>query len=629
MTQESQQPLPSPKGVALAIMQASQREDSTVQEIARLVQSDPALMGRLLAHANSAATGLRPCVSVQDAVNRIGLRSTRTLALSFSLIDQYGQGNCIGFDYAGFWSQSLLMAVAMTQLGSPLKLGSADDLFSCGLLARVGCLALATAYPVQYAGILEHRDSTSALLARERSVLLTDHLQMSARLQAQWGIPATLIEPIEFMEDSSASTATHSSRGWRLQQLMHLSWRLSNFLLNKCPDASSELSELILLVGKLGLTAQTFNDCVDSITQRWQSMAQQLKVQSVSIAPFAQLAQARVRPDHDSNSAWLRVLIVEDDDIICQMLQTWLQDECHYTVRIASNGREALTIAADFNPHVILTDWMMPVMSGLELCKTLRASEWGHNIYVLMLTSRDSESELVKAFDNGVDDYLTKPVNMRTLSARLKSAWRFVRLRDAWERDHERLTRAAQELALTNRRLQHAALSDPLTDLFNRRAGLAALTQAWAATMRHERPLCVISLDIDYFKAINDRYGHATGDLVLQSVSQSLRSTARREDTVCRWGGEEFLLICPNLEQGDAAMAAERLRSSIADRTIQVDGKSLRVTASIGVANWQDGIANPDQLIAQADEALYAAKAAGRNRVVTAPCDAPVPDVAE
>ncbi len=618
MTQKSQQPLPSPKGVALAIMQACQREEVTVQEIARLVQSDPALMGRLLEHANAAATGLRPCVCVQDAINRIGLQSTRTLALSFSLIDQYGQGNCIGFDYSGFWSQSLLMAVAIKQLGTLLKLGSADELFTCGLLARVGCLALATAYPVEYAAILAQGGAAPALLAHERSVLLTDHLKMSAQLQAQWGIPATLIDPIEFIEDPSASTATHSSRGWILLQLMHLVWRLSNFLLDKCLDTSHELSELILLVGKLGLTAETFNDCVDNITQRWQTMAQQLKVQSIAIAPFAQLAQARVRPDHDVNSAWLRVLIVEDDDIICHMLQTWLQDECHYTVQTASNGREAMTIAADFNPHVILTDWMMPVMSGLELCKTLRASEWSHNIYVLMLTSKDSDSELIRAFDNGVDDYLTKPVNMRILSARLKSAWRFVRLRDAWERDHECLTRAAQELALTNRRLQHAALIDPLTELYNRRAGNAALTQAWAATLRHERPLCVISLDIDNFKAINDRYGHATGDLVLQSFSQCLRSAARREDIVCRWGGEEFLLICPNLEQGDAAMAAERLRSCIADHTIKVEGKALRVTASIGVANWQDGIANPDQLIAQADKALYAAKALGRNRVVTA-----------
>jgi diguanylate cyclase (GGDEF)-like protein len=550
-------------------MQASQREEVTVQEIARLVQSDPALMGRLLAQANAAATGLRPCVSVQDAVNRLGLQSTRTLALSFSLIDQYGQGNCIGFDYAGFWSQSLLMAVAMKQLGAPLKLGSADELFSCGLLARVGCLALATAYPVEYAAILAQGGTAPALLAREHSVLLTNHLQMSAQLQAQWGIPATLMEPIECMEDPSASTAAHSSRGWSLQQLMHLAWRLSNFLLDKCLDPSHELSELILLVGKLGLTAETFNDCVDSITQRWRALAQQLKVQSVAIAPFAQLAQARVRPDHDANTTWLRVLIVEDDDIICRMLQTWLQDQCHYTVQTASNGREALTLAADFNPHVILTDWMMPVMNGLELCKTLRASEWGHNIYVLMLTSKDSESELVKAFDHGVDDYLTKPVHMRTLSARLKSAWRFVRLRDAWERDHE-------------------------------------------------RPLCVISLDIDHFKSINDRFGHASGDLVLQSVSQSLRSAARREDTVCRWGGEEFLLICPNLEQHDAAMAAERLRSSIADHTIQVEGKVLQVTASIGVAHWHDSVPDPDHLIAQADRALYAAKAAGRNRVVTA-----------
>ena len=147
LTTENKKRLPSPQGVALAIMQACQREDVSIAEVSRLVQTDPALAGRLLQLANGASMGGRPTASVQGAVGRLGLQSVRQLALSFSLIDQYGQGRCAGFDYPGFWSHSLLMAVATRELSARLRLGSADELFSCGLLARIGCLGAARGEP--------------------------------------------------------------------------------------------------------------------------------------------------------------------------------------------------------------------------------------------------------------------------------------------------------------------------------------------------------------------------------------------------------------------------------------------------------------------------------------------------
>ncbi|MCF8208758.1 MAG: diguanylate cyclase [Rhodoferax sp.] len=618
MDKENETPLPSPQGIALAIMQACQRDDVSVQEISRLVQQDPALMGRLLAHANAAQTGMRPCVSAQDAVARVGLHATRQLSLSFSLIDQYSQGRCAAFDYPGFWSHSLLMAVTLRHFGAALRLGSPDELFSYGLLARVGCLAMATAYPDEYASILAAHESESELLRHEQAVLRTDHLQLSTLLQTRWGLPAPLVQPIAHHEDPAAAHFEHGTRSWSLLQLLHLTWRLANVLLQPKVSAGQSFPDLLLLAGTLGLAEPDFYAGVDAISAEWQASAARFKLPSQPIQPFATLAQACVRPDQEPDAQWLRVLVVEDDRIICRVLETWLRDECHYTVKTAGDGRAALALAAEFNPHVILTDWLMPVMNGLELCRTLRATEWGQSIYVLMLTSMVSESELVTAFESGVDDYLTKPVNMRALSARLTAAWRFVRLREAWERDHERLTKAAQALALTNRQLQHAALSDPLTDLCNRRAGHEALTQAWSTAARYQSPLCVISIDIDHFKAVNDHWGHAAGDLVLQAVSQALRTAARREDTVCRWGGEEFLLICPNLKPNDAALAGFRLRDAIHRLRIPVSGTSLQVTISLGIAAWHAGLPNPDHLIAEADQSLYVAKNSGRNRVVLA-----------
>jgi diguanylate cyclase (GGDEF)-like protein len=234
-------------------------------------------------------------------------------------------------------------------------------------------------------------------------------------------------------------------------------------------------------------------------------------------------------------------------------------------------------------------------------------------VYVLMLTAAEQENELVVAFDAGVDDYVSKPPNLRALGARLKGAWRYVKLREAAEQDSKRLTDMAAELALTNRRLQQAALTDPLTLLANRRAGLQALSQAWSAATRHEDALTLLSFDIDHFKAINDQHGHAAGDLVLQRVAQTLRDASRKEDTVSRWGGEEFLVISPKVSLNEGVLAGERLRQAIAGLAITYEGRDIPVRVSLGVASWEKGLADQDELIAQVDRALYAAKAGGRN----------------
>lgn len=175
----------------------------------------------------------------------------------------------------------------------------------------------------------------------------------------------------------------------------------------------------------------------------------------------------------------------------------------------------------------------------------------------------------------------------------------------------------AAELALSNRRLQQAALADPLTNLSNRRAGLNVLAQAWSAAARHGHALTVISLDIDHFKSINDVHGHAAGDAVLVSIAQTLQQASRKEDTVCRWGGEEFLIISPNVQLAEASMVAERFRKLISELKIEFAGKPISVTASLGLAAWDADLTTQDQLLSQSDQAMYAAKSAGRNRVAT------------
>ncbi|MDA0236798.1 MAG: GGDEF domain-containing protein, partial [Proteobacteria bacterium] len=203
---------------------------------------------------------------------------------------------------------------------------------------------------------------------------------------------------------------------------------------------------------------------------------------------------------------------------------------------------------------------------------------------------------------------------VRTLRARLRAARHYVQLLEAWERDRAQLKQFAAELAISNRRLAHAAMTDLLTNLPNRRSGMNALAKAWAASSRFEQPLSVMMLDIDHFKRINDGHGHAVGDTVLRDVAQAIQHSARKDDSMCRMGGEEFLVICPNTDLKAAVQAAERLRRMVERLRIQAGETEIQISVSIGVATREVGMTETDALVNAADRALYRAKQAGRNR---------------
>jgi len=613
LAQELIDRLPSPQGVALAILNACAKEDVSLADVSKLVQTDPALSGRLLERANAANTGGRPVVAISQAVGRMGLSAVKQLALSFSLIDHYSRGKCAAFDYANFWSFSLLMGVAMSEFGSQQKLGSAEELFTCGLLSQVGRLALATAYPVEYSALIATGLDGQELVEREREILHIDHLFLAQEMMKRWGIPAVYVDPAYWQYDPSASKYPERSRVWDMCQTLYLSRKLAAFGLARKAEQTELVGPLTEAACMLGITAETLGGRVDSIIAAWQAWAHKLNVQANPVVNFDKIVEDNATQGQHAEAQWLRVLVVEDDVLMRNLLVGWLQDHCHHTVQMASDGEEALRIAVDFAPHVLITDWRMPRMDGLALCKALRLSAWGVNIYVMMLTSAEHDAELEAAFESGVDDFIAKPPNLRAMAARLKGAWRYVRLRESSERDAKRLTDMAAELALTNRRLQLAALTDPLTGLANRRAGLNALTQACSAAQRREQPLTLISFDIDHFKLINDRLGHAAGDAVLQMLAKSLTTASRKEDTVCRWGGEEFLLISPNVTLAEGIKAADRLRALIGGLDLLVAGTRVPVTVSLGVVTWVPGGVTQDELLSQVDQALYAAKDAGRN----------------
>jgi diguanylate cyclase (GGDEF)-like protein len=256
-------------------------------------------------------------------------------------------------------------------------------------------------------------------------------------------------------------------------------------------------------------------------------------------------------------------------------------------------------------------------MDGLALCRALRESELGKHLYILMLTANESEDDLVKAFEAGIDDYLVKPVNLKVLSARLRAGQRIVQLQQELAKERAELELKAKELTLLSRKLEQLANTDLLTGLPNRRYAQKHLVQELAQAHRYGRPLSAMVLDLDYFKSINDTLGHAAGDEVLKHAASVMQNALRASDVLCRWGGEEFLAIIPNADLSAAAKLAERLRAALVAQ--QPQGLALKrpMTVSIGVGSCPPA-RDLESLLHAADQALYRAKEKGRNRVETA-----------
>jgi len=319
-----------------------------------------------------------------------------------------------------------------------------------------------------------------------------------------------------------------------------------------------------------------------------------------------------------------RVLIVDDDPAALRLLDSHLT-RAGYDVLSATNGIEAMRILFAEGPQLVITDWGMPEMDGVELCRHIRNHEGLPLVYVIIVTAHSDEDRIVEAFEAGADDYLSKPCNRKELLARVRAGARVVELQNDLDRRKLQVHRFNAEMAVAhsklheaNQRLQLMAATDALTGLSNRRGAMDRLQEQWTSATRRNECLACIMLDIDRFKNINDTYGHAIGDLVLKETAAALRTSARADEPVSRIGGEEFLVVCPQTTEDMAVVAAERLRSTIEDNLISADGTVLQVTISAGVSERVAGMQSPDDLINAADRALYEAKRSGRNKVCRA-----------
>lgn len=307
----------------------------------------------------------------------------------------------------------------------------------------------------------------------------------------------------------------------------------------------------------------------------------------------------------------MRVLIAEDDAVTRMLLMTTVSGLGHECFE-ASDGGEAWSAYLKVRPEVLITDRNMPVLDGLELCRRVRSHTFGHLISIILVTGRGSDHEVLEGVQAGADDYLIKPVEPLDLQVRLIAAERLTIL-------HRRLAEASRELMRTNDELAKTARTDALTGVGNRRRFDEDLARADALAVRQGGTYGVAVVDVDHFKPFNDQFGHQAGDDALVAVAAALEAGCRAGDVVYRYGGEEFAVIYTDCTQDDAVAVAERLRSEV--EAIPVGDGSLpaSLTVSVGVALSAPDREGPQDVVAAADGALYRAKDAGRNRVMTAP----------
>lgn len=611
--------LPSPKGVALAVMQLAQDERTTNAVMARTIKADPALSGRLVKASNTVQFGRRrPVASVPDALVVLGLNTVRQLVLGFSLVSDYRSGRCTSFQYEHFWAHSLVKALAMQAITTQVRIAVPEETFLVGLLSGIGRLALATVYPQEYGQLLADAElAGDKLIAQEKLSFATDHNQLTASLMADWGLPAVFIEPTLHHEKPAAAPFDEASRSQALTYTLALANCLADICLAPEAARAARLHELFDLGKRLGLDGEKVTAVADQTVKDWQEWGRLLEVPTYPVRPFEELAEQAqddpTPPESPQADRKLRVLVVDDDRSVLLLLDKLLE-RAGYQVFTAPDGKEGLHTALECRPHLIVADWLMPEMDGLKFCRTLRSTNMGRGVYILLLTGVEEEERLLEAFEAGIDDYIVKPVNPKVLLARLKAGERVVSLQTEVESDREEIRRFAAELAMTNRRLQEAALLDALTGIPNRRYAMDRIHQEWSAAERSSRRLACMLIDVDHFKRINDTYGHDVGDIVLQRVADVLKQTARTQDVICRIGGEEFLVVCPDTDATAATQCAERLRTAANAMRISVGNVTLQVTISVGVAAMDAAMRGPESMIKAADQAVYAAKQGGRNR---------------
>jgi diguanylate cyclase (GGDEF)-like protein len=305
-------------------------------------------------------------------------------------------------------------------------------------------------------------------------------------------------------------------------------------------------------------------------------------------------------------------ILIADDSIVSRHLLDATLRKWGYDVVVACDGAEAWSILqSEHSPKIAILDWMMPGMTGLEVCRRTRANAREKDVYtyIILLTSKSQREDLIEGMESGADDYLTKPFDQHELKVRLRPGIRILEL-------HHELISAREEL-------RDQATKDFLTRIWNRSSILDILARELVRANREKTPVGLILADLDHFKSINDTYGHFAGDAVLREFVRRMGAAMRPYDSMGRYGGEEFLIVLPGCDAADTEKQAERMRVALVKEAMALNEDSKTISCSFGATAWLPGeFVTEELLIRVADDALYSAKRNGRNCVMYLPFSA-------
>lgn len=599
----------------IAILRATKSAACDLEILSRIAERDPASALRLLQAANQARSyGADRIVSVQAAAQELGVARCREEMLRFSLTSPNRPGYCAAFDYEAFWLWSSACAHAARVLAGHVAALDPDSAYLLGLVSHAGELALATAHPERYAVLLEGAGSSvrSELCVAEREIFQITRWEIAAWLIAEAGLPAEFRHAM--LERVQPDHAPASPLERALSSVLKCAELMADVIAG--PRRIGRVVEdpwrgIVRHGANMALSEARLRGVLESARLAWSNStagAQEDMGEGLFMSPELSLLLAT--PPSRRPTA----LVADGDPANRQLIADVLR-EAGYEVHCAADGLEALKVLEKTHPEIVILDSETPRVGGVAVCEELRRLEIGLRAYVVMLADSDKEEEHIEAFRSGADDCITKPISKRLLLARVQAGRRLVDLHKQVENDKQERLRQISELSLLTRRLEASSTVDDLTGLPNRRYAMSRLEEEWRAAERLGAPLSVIMVDIDHFKRINDCRGHGEGDAVLQEIGMLMLSKIRRADVICRMGGEEFLVINVDSDQVGALQCAERLRTTVEHRAIPGTEPGSVVTISLGVATRSPGMRDCKELLKAADEALYAAKDAGRNTV--------------
>ena len=614
--------LPSPKGVALAVLELTQKSDVSLQTLTHLVQTDPAMAGRILRYANAVHGGsLRHIASLSHAIVFLGLFRVRQIALGFSLIDNYRSGACAAFDYPGYWTTSLATGIAAREV-APQAQCPPDESFTCGLLSDIGRLGLASVFPEEYGALLQGGLDDQALRAAEADRFGLDHAALSADLLADWGLPEIFHAAVRHHEAPAESPFSAGSRAQALTDALHFAAKVGRLLTLDATRRWERVPSLYQAAAQVGLEDHQVPPLVESVVAQWQDWGRELRLPTLEFADIRELLAMPPDPGRAAGLSALvvlpmRVALLARDAALLRGLADTL-DAMGLAVELAADREGALKLLAGHRTDVLMVELADGGADSARLLHELRATEGGRDAYCIALIPPEAEAGVANLMLAGASDYLLTNYSEAALLARLNTAQRVVALQGAVRSERESAIRSSGDWARSNRRLLQEAHTDSLTRLYNRRYGMDRFNQEWSFSAHSDTPLSCLMLDVDHFKRINDLHGHEVGDLVLTQIARVVEGNCRKDDVVFRYGGEEFCVVSPNTGLADAVQLAERIVRAVRAERYGREGVAFPATLSAGVATRGPEDADATALISRADQALYAAKEGGRDRVMAA-----------